>query len=110
MRKLEDKQIHQKRQQDASENEIDYIMTDKPSMVTDVTVINRINIGSDHRMVMGSIMLNTRAERRKLLNKNTRTRVDTQMIGTKKNTFQLELRNRFTALEEHDDLMMTWTV
>ena len=32
-------------------NEIDYIMTDKPSMVTDVTVINRVNIGSDHRMV-----------------------------------------------------------
>ena len=76
-------------------------MTDKPSMVTDVTVIN---IGSDHRMVMGSITLNTRAERRKLLNKNTRTRVDTQMIGTKKNTFQLELKNRFTALEEHDDM------
>ena len=59
---------------------------------------------SDHRMVMGSITLNTRAERRKLLNKNTRTRVDTQMIGTKKNTFQLELKNRFTALEEHDDM------
>ena len=46
-----------------TKNEIDYIMTDKPSMVTDVTVINRVNIGSDHRMVMGSITLNTRAER-----------------------------------------------
>ena len=80
-------------------------MTDKTSMVTDVTVINRVNIGSDHRMVMGSIPLNTRAERRKLLNKNTRTRVDTQMIGTKKKTFQLELKkNRFTTLEEHDDM------
>ena len=86
-----------------TKNEIDYIMTDKPSMVTDVTVINRFNIGSDHRMVMGSITLNTRAERRKFLNKNTRTGVDTQMIGTK-NTFQLELKNRFTALEEHDDM------
>ena len=75
-----------------TKTEIDYIMTDKPSMVTDVTVINRVNIGSDHRMVMGSITLNTRAERRKLLNKNTRKRVDTQMIGTKKNTFQLELK------------------
>ncbi len=32
-----------------TKNEIDYIMTDKPSMVTDVTVINRVNIGSDHR-------------------------------------------------------------
>ena len=85
-------------------NEIDYIMTDKPSMVNDVTVFNRINIGSDHRMVMGSITLNTISERRKLLNKNTRTRVDTQMIGTKKDTFQLVLKNRFTALEEHDDM------
>ena len=53
---------------------------------------------------MGSITLNTRAERRKLLNKNTRTRVDNQMIGTKKNTFQLEPRNSFTAIEEGDDI------
>ena len=77
-----------------TKNEIDYIITDKPSMVTNVTVINRVNIGSDHRTVilMGSITLNTRAEWRKLLNKNTRTRVDTQLIGTKKNTFQLELK------------------
>ena len=87
-----------------TKNEVDYIMTDKPSMITDVTVLNRVNIGSDHRMVMGSITLNTRAERRKLLNKNTRTRVDTQMIGSKKNTFQIEPKNRFTALEEHDDM------
>ena len=79
-------------------------MTDTPSMVTDVTVINGINIGSEHRVVMGSITLNTRAERRKLLNKNTRTRVDTNMIGTKKNTFRLNLKNRFPALEEHDDM------
>ena len=77
-----------------TKNEIDYIMTDKPSLVTDVTVINRFNIGSDHRMVMGSIRLTTRAERRKLLNKNTRTIVDTQIIGTKKNTFQLELKKQ----------------
>ena len=69
-----------------------------------MTVINRVNNGNDHMMVMGSITQNTRAERRKLLNKNTRTRVDTQIIGTKKNTFQLELKNRSTALEEHDDM------
>ena len=73
-------------------------------MVTDVTVINRVNIVCDHRMVMGSITLNTRAQRRKLLINNTRTRVDNQLIGTKKNTFQLELKHVFTALEEHDDM------
>ena len=87
-----------------TKTEIDYIMNDIPSMVTDVTVIDRINIGSDYSMVMCSIALNARAERRKLLNTNTRTRVDTQMIGTKKNTFQLELKNRFTAPEEHGDM------
>ena len=53
---------------------------------------------------MGSITLNTRVERRKLLNKNTRTRIDTKMIGMKKNTFQFELKNSFTALKEHDDM------
>ena len=30
---------------DVTKNEIDYIMTDEPSMVTDVTVINRVNVG-----------------------------------------------------------------
>ena len=48
-------------------NEINYIMTDKPSMITDVRVINRINIGSDHRMLMSNIRLDTKAERKKLL-------------------------------------------
>ena len=70
-----------------TKNEIDYSVTDKPSMVTEVTVINRINIESDHRMVIGFITLNIRPEKRKLLNKNTRTEIDTQIIGTKKNTF-----------------------
>ena len=29
--------------------------TDKPSVVTDVSVINRVNIDSDHLMVMDSV-------------------------------------------------------
>ena len=41
-------------------NEIDYIMTDKPSTVTDVTVINRVNIGSDNRR-RGSAVVSTSA-------------------------------------------------
>ena len=53
-------------------------MTDKPITVIEMTVINRVDIGSDHWVVIGSVTLNARAERRKLLNKNTQTRVDTQ--------------------------------
>ena len=53
-------------------------MTDKPSMVTDVSVINRVNIGIDHTMVTGSITLNTRAERRKF-----QTRIHEQELTIK---------------------------
>ena len=42
-----------------TKNEVEYIVAHKRSIVTDVTIINRVNIGSDHRMVMGSVTLNT---------------------------------------------------
>ena len=85
-----------------TKNEIDYIMTDKPNMITDVR--NRINIGSDHRMLMSNIRLDTKAERKKLLRKKKPPKVDTREIGIKKNEFQLKLKNRFTALQELDDI------
>ena len=87
-----------------TKHEIDYIMTDKPSMVTDVTRHKPHQHWKWPQDGNGLYYTKHQAEMRKLLNKNTRTSVDTQMIGTKKNTFQLELKNRFTALEEHDDM------
>ena len=79
-------------------------MTDKPNMITDVRIIIRINIGSDHRMLMSNIRLDTKAERTKLLRKKKPPKVDTREILIKKNEFQLELKNRFTALKELDDI------
>ena len=35
-----------------TKNEIDYILTTRPDIVTDVIVINQVNIGSDHIMAM----------------------------------------------------------
>ena len=88
-----------------TKNEIDYIMTDKPNMITYVRVMNRINIGSDHIMLMSNIRLDTKAGGQKLLIKKKKPRtVDTREIGIKKNEFQLELKNRFTALQEMDDI------
>ena len=46
-----------------TKNEIDYILTDKPLTFTDVSVINIFNTGCDHRMIRGSMTLNTRRER-----------------------------------------------
>ena len=79
-------------------------MTDKPNMITYVRIIIRINIGSDHRMLMSNIRLDTKAERTKLLRKKKPPKVDTREMLIKKNEFQLELKNRFTALKELDDI------
>lgn len=86
-----------------TKNEIDYILTNKPDIITDVTVINRVNIGSDHRMVMSSVRLDTKQERRKLVNKK-QTKVDTTQILLRRQEFQIELKNRFKALQVTDDL------
>ena len=55
-------------------------------------------------MLMSNIRLDTKAERKKLLRKKKPPKVDTREIGIKKNEFQLELKNRFTALQELDDI------
>ena len=49
-------------------NEIDYILTYKPHTFTDVSVINSFNTGSDHHMIRGSMTVNTRLERERLIN------------------------------------------
>ena len=50
-----------------TKNEIDYILTDKPQTFTDVSLINSFNTGSGHRMIRGSMTINTRLERARLI-------------------------------------------
>ena len=73
--------------------EIDYILTNRTDIVTDVTVINQVNTGSDHIVAMS----NTKLVTKRL------PRVNAKQIGSKKIEFQLELRNRFNILQELDD-------
>lgn len=54
-------------------NEIDYFITNKKHIVTDVTVINRFTIGSDHRMVRASIKIYLEKERYKMIRSQTKT-------------------------------------
>ena len=42
--------------------EIDYVLTNRPDVVTDVTVINQVSSGSDDRMVMSTIKLNVEVD------------------------------------------------
>ena len=46
-----------------TKNEIDYILANRPDIVKDVTVINQIYIGRDHRLVMSNIKLDVEGER-----------------------------------------------
>ena len=49
--------------------EIDYILTNRPDIVTDITVVNQVNIGCNHILVMSSITLDVEVERIKLMTK-----------------------------------------
>jgi endonuclease/exonuclease/phosphatase family metal-dependent hydrolase len=44
-------------------NEIDYILATRPDTVKDISVISRVNTGSDHRPVIAKVKINTRCER-----------------------------------------------
>ncbi|XP_023932043.1 uncharacterized protein LOC106180622 [Lingula anatina] len=82
----------------STRNEIDYIMTNRPNIFTDVKVLNRLDAGSDHRAVMGVIRINVRKDRQKCLS-NPSKRPSIEQLVIKKDEFQILLKNRFSALE-----------
>ena len=71
---------------------IDYILTNRPDIVTDVTVINQANSESDHRLDMSNIKLDIEVETKQLMTKRP-PRVDAKRIGSRENEYRLELRN-----------------
>ena len=77
-------------------NEIGYILTDKPQTFTDVSVINSFNTGSDHRMIRGSMTINTRQERARLIKRPSKA--NAVALSAKVAEFQLLLPNKFEAL------------
>ena len=78
-------------------NEIDFIMTSRIDTVKDVKVLNRINAGSDHRIVRSKIQFQHRIERTKLTCK-IRKSINLLRLREMRQEFQLELNNRFQML------------
>ena len=72
-----------------------YILTDKPQTFTDVSVINCFNTGSDHRMTRGSMTINTRLERARLVKR--RNKANAVALSAQAAEFQLLLTNKFEA-------------
>ncbi|XP_047533375.1 uncharacterized protein LOC125068313 [Vanessa atalanta] len=78
-------------------NEIDFIISNKRHIFRDVSVINRFNTGSDHRLVRGTLDIDFKAERSRMMRSTLRPTMLQTAQGSEK--FQMELQNQFTALE-----------
>ena len=81
-----------------TKTELDYILTNRPDIVTDVTVINQVNIGSDDIMVLSNIKLDVEVEKDKMM---TKSRCHANRI--KEDRILTRIENRFETLQELDD-------
>ena len=45
-----------------TKTDIDYILTNRPDIVTDVTVVNQVNIGNHHRLIVSNIKMDVEVE------------------------------------------------
>lgn len=78
-------------------NEIDYIFSNTRTICKDVSVLNRFNTGSDHRLVRTNIVINTKYERQKLIHKTHFPTTDT--LIQKQNQYQQELQNKLGPIQ-----------
>ena len=77
-------------------NEIDYIMTDRLDIFLDISVINNLNMGSDHRMIRGKARIDIKFERARMVAQVKK--VDLGKLQHHRREFQVEIQNKFAAL------------
>lgn len=85
-----------------TKNEIDFIMADKRHIFRDVSVVNRFNTGSDRRLLRGSLNINFKLERSRLIKSTLRPNMLQTAVGSEQ--FQIHLENRFAALDTTNDV------
>ena len=73
-------------------NQIDYIMNNKKYIVQSIEVIQRVNIGSDHRIVSCRIKSNNRLERKKMMQSKA-LRIKTEVLFQNLEEHQIKLQN-----------------
>ena len=79
-----------------TKNEIDFILSEKASIIKDVTVLNKLK-SSDHRMVRCRIDLDLKKERENLI---LRKKINTPAVREKSEEFSLMIQNRFSQLSD----------
>jgi hypothetical protein len=85
-----------------TKNEIDFIMTSKESTIENLTVLNRVNTGSDHRLVRARFNFKTSIDRAKLVKSQT-PKIDYVTLKARREMFQIELHNKFSELQVAED-------
>ena len=87
-------------------SEIDYILSNNRTIFIDCSVINRFNFDSDHRLIRTTLRINIQKERNKLMF-NTITSINYEKLEARKNEFQLKLSNRFSLLEQLNNIHLS---
>lgn len=85
-----------------TKNEIDFIITDKRYIVKDVSVLNKVTTGSDHRIVRVKLMIDVGKERHKLIKKTDSNRPwksPSDMVG-----FQQCITNKLNGTEAEENI------
>lgn len=85
-----------------TKNEIDYIISNKKYIVTDVTVLNRFDLGSDHRLVRAKVIINKKLERKKLIQQQKYPTL--QQLKQNKERYQNELNRKITTAERLNEM------
>src|SRR5437773_7387339 len=77
-------------------------MTNKESSTENLAVLNRVNVGSDHRLVRARFNFKTGIDRAKLVKSQT-PKIDYTILKTRRDLFQIELHNKFQELQVAED-------
>lgn len=85
-----------------TKNEIDYILANKREIILNTEVIQRLNIGSDHRMVRCTIRFNIRQERSRMVITST-PKINIERLMQRTEEYQIELSNRFEILGNDEE-------
>ena len=85
-----------------TKNEIDYILSNKPSLFTNAPVIKQFNTGSDHRLLRAKLPINVKLEHLQMERRNKRPYL--QNLSAQKQEFEIQLKNKFKSLNLNDPI------
>src|SRR5271156_4421978 len=86
----------------STKNEIDFIMASHENIIENLTVLKRVNTGSDHRLIRGRFDFKTGIDRAKLVKSQT-PKIDYVTLKVRHEMFQLDLHNKFNELQVAED-------